>query len=548
MNHFHRLLLTLIKESISKNLLLEMLAYTILISWMTPYLVREYTNELISGSADMGMFLLLGSIFCEILTGYQQAYFLNPIKFKMDTKVSSVVEKFVLGAYSGRNLDDMRQLQTKDIQQICQNAKWPLIGLTASLIDWVIRMMPFVGYLMFLLSMSPMSVLIYTLAVLITYKFINHKASNWKAQLKNWTKYSLFKNNLWTDTAHGESEKTIHNMTKLMEDNGNIRNERICDSQKKMEMINLVFNCAFALNAILFVRNLTNPASIIIFCQYSNYLKSYLTSFTNVKTQYLTAKKEFDILAKNLFDLPERIAHKQVDPQNSIQIKSLTFKYPNFVLTLVDQISFTLGQSVLLLGDSGHGKSTFADIFSGVIPCFKYNVELLVDYKQVKTFEGLMKFRVYVEQNEKIIPNASIFQLVCNNLCANKEDQTVVDRVMQALKVAQALDFVSETQISDKKWIHDEQPHFSGGQAGRVCIARAIFRLLSPQETKIAVFDEIDKAVQGDMAKSIMEDIFALCKQRGILCLTIAHSTEVKNMNYDQVIKFNNGQITLQNK
>jgi ABC-type thiamine transport system ATPase subunit len=57
------------------------------------------------------------------------------------------------------------------------------------------------------------------------------------------------------------------------------------------------------------------------------------------------------------------------------------------------------------------------------------------------------------------------------------------------------------------------------------------------------VLDEIDKAFQAKLATEILSSIFTYCRTNRIICLVAAHSTEVKNMHYDQVLRFDNGKI-----
>src|SRR5690606_5152147 len=168
------------------------------------------------------------------------------------------------------------------------------------------------------------------------------------------------------------------------------------------------------------------------------------------------------------------------------------------------------GKKIALVGPSGVGKSTIADL----IPRF-YDVSsgaVFIDGKDIRdyTMESLRENMSFVSQ-EIILFNDSIF----NNIALGKPDAQLED-VMQAAKVANAHDFIMQTENGYDTNIGDRGIRLSGGQRQRLSIARAVYK-----NAPILLLDEATSALDTESEKQVQDALDNLMVGR--TTLVIAH-------------------------
>ena len=107
------------------------------------------------------------------------------------------------------------------------------------------------------------------------------------------------------------------------------------------------------------------------------------------------------------------------------------------------------------------------------------------------------------------------------------------------------LDFVKKEDVPNElKWIHTKNVGLSGGQKGRIALARSIYRIIT-DKPKMITLDEVDKAIQADLVCEIMTNIFTFTREHQILVFVICHSPDVQRLEtYDQVLNMTKGLIT----
>jgi ABC-type bacteriocin/lantibiotic exporter with double-glycine peptidase domain len=206
------------------------------------------------------------------------------------------------------------------------------------------------------------------------------------------------------------------------------------------------------------------------------------------------------------------------------------------------KLEFTLGEIIKLDGDSGNGKSTFSDIVNGVIPYTEYSSSIILDdVDRINGFDCLSKLRYYNEQQESICWQPSIYEII-----SNKEEINIIDEdiVWKALTICSCLDFVKrKNDMNELKWIHTKNVGMSGGQKGRIAIARAIYRIITTKP-KFITLDEIDRAIQSELVVDIMKNIYKYTRENNILVFVICHNPDVKKLDdYNQTIQFVKGVI-----
>jgi subfamily B ATP-binding cassette protein MsbA len=226
------------------------------------------------------------------------------------------------------------------------------------------------------------------------------------------------------------------------------------------------------------------------------------------------------------------------DGQSAVEIQEfsekLSFKNVSFAYNadtpVLKNISFeiTKGRTIALVGPSGGGKSTIADL----IPRFydPTNGQILLDGVDIKTIsqESLRKQMGVVTQ-EAILFNDTIFNNIAFGSEVTKED------VIAAAKIANAHDFIMQQPNGYGTSIGDRGGKLSGGQRQRISIARAILK-----NPPILLLDEATSALDTESEKLVQDALFKLMQNR--TSLVIAHRLSTIQ-NADEILVIKNGEI-----
>lgn len=173
--------------------------------------------------------------------------------------------------------------------------------------------------------------------------------------------------------------------------------------------------------------------------------------------------------------------NKKTKDVGTIEFKNVTFKYPDADEDVIKNISFKIdkGQTLAIIGSTGCGKSTIVNLLMRFYDVSKGSV--LVDGIDVKDYElnTLYKKIGYVPQK------AVMFSDTVNNNVSYGDNKNNKDLVKNAVKIAQADDFVNKMPKKYDNLIAQNGTNISGGQKQRLAIARAIDR-----NPEIYVFDD----------------------------------------------------------
>lgn len=232
------------------------------------------------------------------------------------------------------------------------------------------------------------------------------------------------------------------------------------------------------------------------------------------------------------------------DKENPVHIKSfehqIEFKHVSFAYTdtHTDELQYVLkdinlvipkGKTVALVGQSGSGKSTLLDL----IPRY-YDVqegEVLIDGVNVKDL-GIHDLRSLIGNvnQEAILFNDTIK----NNIKFGKEDATD-EEIIRAAKIANAYDFIMETEHCFDTNIGDRGGRLSGGQRQRISIARAILK-----NPPILILDEATSALDTESERLVQDALYRLMKTRTTVAVAHRLST-IKNS--DEICVIHEGRI-----
>ena len=210
---------------------------------------------------------------------------------------------------------------------------------------------------------------------------------------------------------------------------------------------------------------------------------------------------------------------KTIDGLNeSIQLRHVSFSYNDSREILTDiNLEIPKGQTIALVGQSGSGKSTLVDL----IPRYHdiQSGEILIDGVNIKEMkiESLRSIIGNVNQ-EAILFNDTIY----NNIAFGVEHATM-EQVEQAARIANAHDFIMETEHGYQTNIGDRGGRLSGGQRQRISIARAILK-----NPPILILDEATSALDTESEKLVQDALERLMKSRTTIAIAHRLST-IKN-------------------
>ena len=245
---------------------------------------------------------------------------------------------------------------------------------------------------------------------------------------------------------------------------------------------------------------------------------------------YASAERIFEILDQKS-DVADFGDNTITSIKQSLIFENVSFKYHEGSFYLKN-INFEIlkGQTVALVGASGSGKSTIADL----IPRF-YDIsegKILIDNKDIKeyTVESLRKMMGIVTQ-ETILFNTSI----SNNISYGSK-MIKKDDVVKAAKAANALEFIQELDSGFETIIGERGVKLSGGQKQRIAIARAIYK-----NPSLLILDEATSALDTRSESLVQSALDNLMKNRTVLVIAHRLST-IKNAN--NIIVMDNGEVS----
>jgi subfamily B ATP-binding cassette protein MsbA len=270
-------------------------------------------------------------------------------------------------------------------------------------------------------------------------------------------------------------------------------------------------------------------AFIAIFSQVIRPAKSMVVALANIQRGEAAGRRIIEVLDTpiEVDDLPGAVALDTF--HESIEFDDVNFSYND--QPVLQNISFSIqkGKTVALVGPSGVGKSTIADL----IPRF-YDVkagQVLIDGKDVRqyTMESLRSHMSFVTQ-EIILFNDTVF----NNIALGKPDASM-EEVIRAATIANAHEFIMHTEDGYQTIIGDRGIRLSGGQRQRLSIARAVFK-----DPSILILDEATSALDTESEKQVQDALNKL--MAGRTTLVIAHRlSTIKEA--DEIIVLHDGKI-----
>ncbi|MDR1614934.1 MAG: ATP-binding cassette domain-containing protein [Campylobacteraceae bacterium] len=272
------------------------------------------------------------------------------------------------------------------------------------------------------------------------------------------------------------------------------------------------------LGAILYLLlRYENPNLIIpIISMYALALYRMLPGISRMLGSYnqiIFFKKSLDIIHKDLNTYAEEYGDESIGFKSLIALRNIEFSY-NDKAKVINNISLKIkkGEKVAFTGTSGRGKSTLVDLIMGIHR--PLNGEILIDGVPI-TSQNIRSWRAkigYIPQDIYLFDGT-----VGENVMFGSDIDEV--KAINALKLANIWDFLNEKDGLNTA-VGEHGVQLSGGQKQRIGIARALY-----DNPEVLVLDEATSALDNETESKIMNEIYAISKDKTLIIIAHRLST-----------------------
>ncbi|MCU8471730.1 lipid A ABC transporter ATP-binding protein/permease MsbA [Vibrio vulnificus] len=259
-----------------------------------------------------------------------------------------------------------------------------------------------------------------------------------------------------------------------------------------------------------------------------------LKALTSVTSQFQRGMAAAQTLFA-LVDLePEKNTgtHSVERAQGDVSVKDISFTYLGAERPALTHVSFDIprGKTVALVGRSGSGKSTIANLFTRF-----YDVdsgEIQLDGVDIRDYE-LKNLRT---QFALVSQNVHLFNdTIANNIAYAAGDKYSREDIERAAELAHAMEFISKMENGLDTMVGENGASLSGGQRQRVAIARALLR-----DAPVLILDEATSALDTESERAIQSALDELQKNKTVLVIAHRLSTIEKA---DQILVIDDGAV-----
>jgi len=253
-------------------------------------------------------------------------------------------------------------------------------------------------------------------------------------------------------------------------------------------------------------------------------LSKVSASYQTIKNTSSSLRTIYNEISSSTDDLSNKELVRSFN--NQIHFKNLSFRYNQGEEDLIKNMDFKINKNEIIgiIGQSGKGKTTLLDIFSGLIP--DYEGELFVDGEKIETNIQQWKPDIgYVSQSTFIFDDT-----IQNNVIVSRIGLPISENLYsESIKLSRLDEWISSLHMQSSSQISQDGSNISGGQQQRIGIARALYR-----NSEILVFDEPTSSLDSETESEIMETIYNLKGEKTIII--ISHKVSILDQ-CDRIIK-----------
>ena len=446
-----------------------------------------------------GLYMLgcaLGSLISAVVVGYFASIISANFSFNLRSKIfnkvlcfsTGEIKKYDVSSLITRTTNDITQLEMVIAMGLQMIIKAPIMAIWAisKIIDKSIKWSMLVGVCVL--------ILLITIGILMIIVFPRFEIVQKLIDKVN----SVTEENL-----SGIRVVRAFNAEKFMENRFNKVNNELTNTQLfnqkvfsiLMPIMNIVMNSltlgiyfigAYLIDKASMLDKITLFSNMVVFTSYGmQVIMSFLMLamiFMIWPRASVSAKRINEVLNEEL-SIKDGSGHKPTNLVGTVEFKNVSLKYPDADEYMLENISFKVnrGEVIAFIGSTGSGKSSLINL----VPRF-YDAtdgEILIDGINVKdyTLEELHNKIGYVPQKAVMFTGT----VKSNVSYGDNGMKHNVDKIKEAVKVAQAKDFVEKMDKTYDSHIARGGTNVSGGQKQRIAIARAIYK-----NPEIYIFDD----------------------------------------------------------
>lgn len=268
---------------------------------------------------------------------------------------------------------------------------------------------------------------------------------------------------------------------------------------------------------------------IVIFSQIIPPAKTFAAGFYSIQKGLASAERIFEILDAEEVILEKPDAKDIKTFRNSIEYRDVSFQYQTEPVLQHINCKIEKGRIIALVGQSGGGKSTMADL----LPRF-YDVtsgSIFIDGTDIRDLKiNDVRSLMGIVTQEAILFNDTIF----NNIAFGKEGVSQED-IEKAARIANAHEFIEKMDAGYQSTIGDRGSKLSGGQRQRLSIARAVLK-----NPPILILDEATSSLDTESERLVQDALARVMSQRTSIVIAHRLSTIV---HADEIIVLQKGEI-----
>jgi ABC-type bacteriocin/lantibiotic exporter with double-glycine peptidase domain len=205
---------------------------------------------------------------------------------------------------------------------------------------------------------------------------------------------------------------------------------------------------------------------------------------------------------------------------NELKVKNLSFKYPNSINYILNDVSFYIkrGESIGIIGASGSGKTTLMDILLGLLKPTNGKIY----YNNLDLVDHMLDWRnqiAYLPQNVFLI-DSSLMENIALGESIKEIDE---DNILVSLEKAQLFQLYKQMQNGLETMLGERGIRLSGGQRQRIALARAFY-----YKKNILIMDESTSSLDNETERLIVEEIDRFKGQKTIVVIAHRYTTVKK--------------------
>ena len=471
-----------------------------------PEFMSKVTSLVQTGSGDIGEimiqggFMLLcsfGSLITAVIIGYFAALLSASLSLKLRSKIFNKVEgfgmqeirKFSTSSLITRTTNDVTQIEMTVAMGLQMMIKAPIMAVWAvsKILDKSVEWSALTGIGVFILLATISTILIIVIPKFEKVQKLTDKVNGVTGENLNGIRV------IHAFNAEKYQEDRFEEVNSELTKTQMFNQRMFSIMQPVMMLVNhsltlgIYFVGALLISEAGMLDKITLFSNMVVFSSYGmQVIMSFLMLafiFMMVPRAQISAKRINEVLEEEN-TIKEGKFNGKTDVEGEVEFKNVTFRYPDADENIIENISFKAnkGETIAFIGSTGSGKSTLINL----IPRF-YDVtegEILVDGVNVKDYkESALHNKIgYIPQKAVMFTGTVKENVTYGDSGKGKVSE---DTVKEALKVAQAYDFVSKMEDGIDSHVARGGTNISGGQKQRLSIARAIAR-----KPEIYIFDD----------------------------------------------------------